>query len=618
VKEILPTQFEDAPLKVEGSLLGKICQAISSLKPSIGWGLRASQTDAGFHFEVDRDQIKDPQLKIMQVISIEESADGSYPEVIKAAPPGNRDDIHVVSIATPELKAGLLEADANDPSYDNAYHEYIETVWRKSGVIRFVGFRLAAPTGNFAVDGDGHTIDVYWLAEAARVQNFVINNLSGDPWISVGIDAIDLGQVDDEGEPIFSVVSKVKHKEVTNADPSLQYDTAETGSTNQSLSLVTWANPNLTITPVTLAQDDAGHIHTFTAGGDTVANLAGASDELVASQAGQAAGYLGAVARAVANADGDTHLSVAANAAFVDWTHTGPGAQDYTFIIESDDADAGGGEWLTVTKDAAAAVAGLSFDGAGHERDVAAGNNTVNITHNDPQAVATFLETVTQITNPGTTVVRWTSNTVPTDAKGHVDTASVTTDTHDITFSATAPLTATVTGFASNLSVTYAIDWSAVSGYSAGADQVLSNNSGTVEWDAVDGDADTVGGASVVDVEIKMTDTCTVNRITTISDENFSGRKLHWQAAEYADRTDAQWADYSASSSTQTEYIGSAETVDRSIAAAPEWDIFVDVSDGYKLKHKVVAVPASGKNTYIRFSALVFNRKTTPDFTVST
>lgn len=478
MKEILPTQFEDAPLKVEGSLLGKICRAISSLKPSIGWGLRASQTDAGFHFEVDRDQIKDPQLKLMQVISIEESADGSYPEVIKAAPPGNRDDIHVVSIATPELKAGLLEADANDPSYDNAYHEYIETVWRKSGVIRFVGFRLAAPTGNFAVDGDGYAIDVYWLAEAARVQNFVINNLSGDPWISVGIDAIDLGQVDDEGEPIFSVVSKVKHKEVTNADPSLQYDTAETGSTNQSLSLVTWANPNLTITPVTLAQDDAGHIHTFTAGGDTVANLAGASDELVASQAGQVAGYLEDVAAAA-----DPWTEINTNGADVEWGHADADPNGNGAGIGADSEIKAGDAWTLIRNNADPALGAASdaaFDEKGHYYD---GDRWVF--HADAQASVLSLTPMGSYTAPNTSTLRLPASSVPVDDKGHVNTGESVSNDRDIQFTSSdssATITVTAAGGNGTVDITGTGDGHGFETVTTGATTLNKEDGGIIEF----------------------------------------------------------------------------------------------------------------------------------------
>lgn len=429
MKEILPTQFEDAPLKVEGSLLGKICRAISSLKPSIGWGLRASQTDAGFHFEVDRDQIKDPQLKLLRVVYIEPNIDQTYPEVVVASPAGNPEDIHFVSIATPLLRDRLLETPANDSEYANAYEEYVETVWRRNdGVVEFVATRMSAPTGNDARDGDGHKIDVYWLAEDARILNLYLNDLSGDPWISVAANSADTGLTTDSGEKIYTLVSEVRHKQMVGDTPALEYDTVDTGSTNQSLSLVTWANPNLTITPVTLAQDDAGHIHTFTAGADTVANLAGASDELVASQAGQVAGYLEDVAVAA-----DPWIEINTNGADVEWGHADADPNGNGAGIGADSEIKAGDDWTLIRNNADPALGAASdaaFDEKGHYYD---GDRWVF--HADAQAAVVSLEPMGSYTSPSSGVLRLPASTVPVDDKGHVNTGSSATNNRDITFS---------------------------------------------------------------------------------------------------------------------------------------------------------------------------------------
>lgn len=500
MKEILPTQFNEEPGRVRGSLLEKMCNAINALRLTLGWGLKFHQTGSGMHVEVDPDQIKDPQIKYFQVLSIQNPVDGSYPETVLAAPAGNKTSVHVVSIATPFLRDKLLDTPASENTeYDNAYDEYVDRVWRVDGAMYFVGYRLSAPTGNFAKDSDGNTTDVYWLAETARVEETFFNELAGDPWISLSREAVDTGETNDEGEAIYTQISNVNHRRVEDDLPELEYDTAQTGSTDQTLSLVNWANPNLTITPVTLAQDDAGHIHTFTAGTPTVANLAGASDELVASQAGQVAGFLDDVLRPVANAGGDTHLTTAAVGADVEITHIGPGAAVDTLIpmgsYTAPDA---------ATLRLAGVVTGIPKDTTGHindaglaagNRDIilagdawvgltasAAGNNgTITGAHANKQATTdsqTLLKDFTLSNSSGSVIVEFDRQTVRTDAKGHNDT--IAASAKQFVHSATSPLTVTA---AAN-TITHAIDWTAITGYvaSASVKQVLVNDNGTIKW----------------------------------------------------------------------------------------------------------------------------------------
>lgn len=185
--------------------------------------------------------------------------------------------------------------------------------------------------------------------------------------------------------------------------------------------------------------------------------------------------------------------------------HRDPQAQDYT-TTAINSIGAGAGTIVEIQG------ADLSFDAKGHNRAAGLGTTTleqqflgddwltplvgagtgdaaggVDVTyqHEDAQASVVSLTPVGSYTNPGTGVVRLNSGTVPVDARGHVNDADVAANTNDIDFVATSPLTRTVSAAGGDATVTYAIDFTAIPGYSAGARQVLVNNAGTIRWETV-------------------------------------------------------------------------------------------------------------------------------------
>jgi hypothetical protein len=79
--------------------------------------------------------------------------------------------------------------------------------------------------------------------------------------------------------------------------------------------------------------------------------------------------------------------------------------------------------------------------------------------------------------------------------------------------------------------------------------------------------------------------------------------------------SDAVWADTSTSEPLKGYYVASAETADQYLANTTNYELFIDVSDGYKLKYNLKVVPTS--NFFHRFSIQYYERKTSEDVLIN-
>ncbi|NBQ49122.1 MAG: hypothetical protein EBY40_00230 [Marivivens sp.] len=114
-----------------------------------------------------------------------------------------------------------------------------------------------------------------------------------------------------------------------------------------------------------------------------------------------------------------------------------------------------------------------------------AADNKLLLEHKDQQASVISLTPMSSLSEPVDGTVRINSASVPVDDKGHVVDADSVANTHDIIFTATSPLTRSTSAALGDVTVTYGIDFTAISGYSGSARQVLVNNAGTIQWETV-------------------------------------------------------------------------------------------------------------------------------------
>ena len=220
-------------------------------------------------------------------------------------------------------------------------------------------------------------------------------------------------------------------------------------------------------------------------------------------------------------------------------------------------------------------------------------DNKLLLEHKNPQASVVSLTPMTSLTEPADGTVRINSASVPVDNKGHVVTGDSVSNTHDIIFDSSDSSVSISTSIAAG-DVT--VDITGASG----------------------GDADSVNGIEFVDVLIKLDNGDTVPQTKVVDSDDYSGRSLYSEVATAGGATAAFWADNTqVSNEVNFVKIGTAETVDVEFVSAGGLRLYIDVSDGYKLKVDATTAPTSGTSDYIQLMIAKGSRKTAADVTFS-
>lgn len=124
-----------------------------------------------------------------------------------------------------------------------------------------------------------------------------------------------------------------------------------------------------------------------------------------------------------------------------------------------------------------------------------------------------------------------------------------------------------------------------------------------------------VGSAEVLDIEVSVQ--AAASGTIVLDSDNYSGRMLQYSYAVLLGSTSATWADYVENPANPSAiYVGSAESADVTLVSATDIFVYIDQSDGYKLKLDH-SNPGASFPDWLRLTITKGARKTSPDVTVT-